>query len=92
MNPATGERRRRCLRPAGRLVADGEWRCPRRRLRGDAPCQNVDKGIKESDRVYRVNLSWKATDTSMLYATWSEGYRPGGIKRNPFAGDYRRTS
>ena len=25
----------------------------------------------------------------MLYATWSEGYRPGGINRNPFAGDYR---
>jgi outer membrane receptor protein involved in Fe transport len=24
----------------------------------------------------------------MLYATWSEGYRPGGINRNPFAGDY----
>jgi outer membrane receptor protein involved in Fe transport len=24
----------------------------------------------------------------MLYATWSEGYRPGGINRNPFAGEY----
>ena len=52
------------------------------------PCQNVDKSIEESDSVYRVNLNWKATDTSMLYATWSEGYRPGGINRNPFAGDY----
>jgi outer membrane receptor protein involved in Fe transport len=54
----------------------------------DSPCQNVDKGISESDSVYRVNLSWKATDTSMLYGTWSEGYRPGGINRNPFAGEY----
>ena len=44
--------------------------------------------FEESDRVWRVNLSWKATDTSMLYATWSEGYRPGGINRNPFVGDY----
>jgi outer membrane receptor protein involved in Fe transport len=26
----------------------------------------------------------------MLYATWSEGYRPGGINRNPFAGTYIR--
>jgi outer membrane receptor protein involved in Fe transport len=24
----------------------------------------------------------------MFYLTWSEGYRPGGINRNPFAGDY----
>jgi iron complex outermembrane recepter protein len=58
--------------------------------RKDAPCVNVDKTIKESDSVYRVNLSWKATDSAMLYATWSEGYRPGGINRNPFAGDYIR--
>jgi len=68
---------------------NGEWRC---RLQADSlndvPCQNVDKIKKESDQVFRVNLSWKATDTSLLYATWSEGYRPGGINRNPFAGEY----
>jgi len=58
--------------------------------RKDGPCHNVNKGISESDSVYRVNLSWKATDTTLLYATWSEGYRPGGINRNPFAGDYIR--
>jgi outer membrane receptor protein involved in Fe transport len=70
--------------------ANGEWRCPSQAdaRGGEAPCQNVDKGIKESDQVFRANLSWKATETSMLYATWSEGYRPGGINRNPFAGDY----
>jgi iron complex outermembrane receptor protein len=58
--------------------------------RKDAPCVNVDKTIKESDSVYRVNVSWKPTDSALLYATWSEGYRPGGINRNPFAGDYIR--
>jgi outer membrane receptor protein involved in Fe transport len=68
---------------------NGEWRCPSQADREDAPCQNVDKGISESDSVYRVNLSWKATDTAMLYATWSEGYRPGGINRNPFSGEYK---
>jgi len=68
---------------------NGEWRCPSQAdSANDEPCQNVDKGIKESDQVFRVNLSWKATDTAMLYATWSEGYRPGGINRNPFAGEY----
>jgi iron complex outermembrane receptor protein len=70
---------------------NGEWRCPSQAdaRGGDAPCQNVDKGIKEEDSVYRANLSWKATETALLYATWSEGYRPGGINRNPFAGDFK---
>jgi outer membrane receptor protein involved in Fe transport len=69
---------------------DGEWRCASQAEArgGKAPCQNVDKGISESDSVYRVNLSWNATEASMLYATWSEGYRPGGVQRNPFAGEY----
>jgi len=70
--------------------ANGEWRCPSQAdaRGGEAPCQNVDKGISESDSVFRANLSWKASETALLYATWSEGYRPGGINRNPFAGDY----
>jgi outer membrane receptor protein involved in Fe transport len=69
--------------------ANGEWRCPSQADSApDEPCLNVDKNIKESDQVFRVNLSWKATDASLLYATWSEGYRPGGINRNPFAGEY----
>jgi outer membrane receptor protein involved in Fe transport len=69
---------------------NGEWRCPSQAddRGGDAPCRNVDKGISETDQVYRVNLSWKANDTTLLYGTWSEGYRPGGINRNPFAGEY----
>ena len=66
----------------------GEWRCKSQAQYKDAPCQNVDKGISESDHISRVNLRYKASDDAMLYATWSEGYRPGGINRNPFAGDY----
>jgi len=67
---------------------NGEWRCPSQADVEDAPCQNVDKVKSESDHIGRVNLSWKATDASLLYATWSEGYRPGGINRNPFTGEY----
>jgi iron complex outermembrane recepter protein len=67
---------------------NGEWRCVSQEDREDAPCQNVDKLIEESDYVGRVNLSFKATDTAMLYATWSEGYRPGGINRDPFNPDF----
>ena len=36
----------------------------------------------------RVNLNYKVNDDVLLYATWSEGFRPGGINRNPFVGDY----
>ena len=55
----------------------------------DAPCKNVDKGISENGHVGRVNLTYKKSDSSILYATWSEGYRPGGINRNPFAGNFK---
>ncbi len=69
----------------------GEWRCPSQAdyRNGKSPCHNVvGKNIKESDSVYRVNLSWNATEAAMLYATWSEGYRPGGVQRDPRAGDF----
>ena len=52
------------------------------------PCKNVEKGISESDSVYRANLTWKISDDHMIYGTWSEGYRPGGINRKPSAGEY----
>lgn len=55
----------------------------------DAPCLNVDKGISESEHIGRVNLTWNMSDDVMFYGTWSEGYRPGGINRNPAAGEYR---
>lgn len=55
----------------------------------DTPCLNVDKGIAESEHIGRVNLTWNLSDDVMFYATWSEGYRPGGINRNPSAGEYQ---
>ncbi|MFT5334656.1 MAG: iron complex outermembrane receptor protein [Halioglobus sp.] len=56
--------------------------------KSDRPCRNVDKGIDESDQIYRLNLTYKINDDHMVYATWSEGYRPGGINRAPNAGEY----
>lgn len=54
----------------------------------DKPCLNVDKKLKEDDNVSRVNLTWNVTGDHMMYFTWSEGYRPGGVQRNPNAGEY----
>ena len=67
---------------------NGEWRCPSQADYKDAPCLNVNRKIQESEHIGRVNLTWKPADDYMMYATWSEGYRPGGINRDPFSGDY----
>jgi outer membrane receptor protein involved in Fe transport len=67
---------------------NGEWRCPSQEDYKDAPCLNVDRRIKESEHIGRVNLTWKPSDEYMMYATWSEGYRPGGINRDPTFPDY----
>jgi iron complex outermembrane receptor protein len=57
-----------------------------------APCVNLDKNVDENDHVGKVNLTWQLDPTKMLYATWSEGYRPGGINRRgslpPYLSDY----
>ena len=57
-----------------------------------APCKVFDKSITEKDAIYRLNASWKIDDKKMVYATWSEGYRPGGINRRgtlpPYVSDF----
>jgi iron complex outermembrane receptor protein len=44
------------------------------------PNSSKDTGFKS-----RVNLTWKATEDVLLYATWSEGFRPGGFNRGTSA-------
>ncbi|GAB3089161.1 TonB-dependent receptor [Lysobacter terrae] len=46
-----------------------------------APCKIFDKNVKEKDTLGKANLTWNITPTKMIYGTWSEGYRPGGINR-----------
>ena len=57
-----------------------------------APCINLDKTVKEDGNTKRLNVSFHATDDVMLYATWSEGFRPGGINRRgtipPYVADF----
>ena len=57
-----------------------------------APCKVFDKVIKENGTLGKFNLTYKINDTKMIYATWSEGYRPGGINRRgtlpPYLSDF----
>ena len=57
-----------------------------------APCVDLDKDVRESGRIGRANLTWQLTNDKLVYATWSEGYRPGGINRRgtipPYQSDF----
>lgn len=57
-----------------------------------APCKVFDKVIKENGTLGKFNLTYNINDTKMIYGTWSEGYRPGGINRRgtlpPYLSDY----
>ncbi len=54
----------------------------------DAPCTNLNKLIEEDGTTHRVNLSYKIDDDRMIYATWSTGFRPGGVNRRAIFGPY----
>jgi iron complex outermembrane recepter protein len=62
----------------------------------DIPVYNVppvDPGeakasLDENDFLFRANFSWDVTDNSMLYATFSQGYRHGGANSVPTTGKY----
>ncbi len=74
------------LTSAGLATANGDAR--RRRTSGTHPARTSTASVEHDDHVGRVNLNYRWTDDVLLYATWSEGFRPGGINRNPFVGDY----
>jgi iron complex outermembrane recepter protein len=57
-----------------------------------APCTNLDKGIKEDGTTPRFNLTYNIDDSRLVYVTYSEGFRPGGINRRgtlpPYNADF----
>jgi outer membrane receptor protein involved in Fe transport len=69
----TGEAR--CISPPDPVPGGG--------IQG-GPCVNLDKEVTEYDWTPKVNLTYKFDDERMIYATYSEGYRPGGINRRDF--------
>jgi outer membrane receptor protein involved in Fe transport len=62
-----------------------------------SPCTNlgvfsngtvIPKHAKGSGFTYRANAQWKPAPGLMFYATWSKGFRPGGINRRGDIGPY----
>jgi len=61
------------------------------------PCINVGRFVdgkvkpkqsKNDGFTYRFNGTWKPRDGTLFYATWSKGFRPGGINRQPGLASY----
>ena len=44
---------------------------------------NADSKTSTDDTVFKGNLTWHVSDDAMIYVTFSEGYRPGGLNRDP---------
>jgi outer membrane receptor protein involved in Fe transport len=68
---------------AGYSSHTGVSQCPDPNVPGPngAPCVNLDKGVNETGETHKLNLAWHVDDDRMLYATYSTGFRPGGINR-----------
>lgn len=54
-----------------------------------APCRFFDKEVKESGSLGRVNVTYQFDDDKLFYATWSEGFRPGGVQRRGILPNYK---
>jgi iron complex outermembrane recepter protein len=61
------------------------------------PCLNhsafVNINAEDLNKTYsgfksRANLGWKVTEDALLYYTWSQGFRAGGINRAPRSAAY----
>ena len=78
---------------AGYSSSYGEAQCgvPFVPFRG-APCTDFDKHVYEKGYTHKLNASYRIADDKLVYATWSTGFRPGGINRNgslpPYTSDF----
>ena len=59
-----------------------------------APCSDLNGRSTGSGNTPKISLNYKLDTNKLLYATWSKGYRPGGVNRNgggslpPYKPDY----
>jgi outer membrane receptor protein involved in Fe transport len=72
----------------------GVAKCFLPRINPDAPCTNLNTEVSNSGSTPKVTLTFTATPEALVYATFSKGYRPGGVNRVagpnglPYAADY----
>lgn len=59
----------------------GESQCFAPTSVGYGPCTNLDKSVSETGETHKVNLTYQIDGQRMVYATYSTGFRPGGVNR-----------
>jgi iron complex outermembrane recepter protein len=70
----------------------GEAACFNQQNYHGAPCVNLNASTNESGGTPKLNLAYKFDEDRMIYATYSKGFRPGGVNRRggfpPYKADY----
>ena len=66
---------------AGFSSHTGEAACFGPPIVSGGPCTNLDKTTTESGNTYKVNATYHVTEDKLVYATYSTGFRPGGVNR-----------
>jgi outer membrane receptor protein involved in Fe transport len=88
---------RRCLTVNGLQLLDDEDSPLASGGVPGTPCTNVGNVVngvavpresKGDGFTHRLSARWKPRENLMFYATWSRGFRPGGINRQPNAPAY----
>ncbi|HEY7642823.1 MAG TPA: TonB-dependent receptor [Steroidobacteraceae bacterium] len=70
-----------CEQILGDPVGDHSHFVPFVNKTGTAPCVNLSRRVDEKDTIGKVNVAYKFDPDRMVYATYSRGYRPGGVNR-----------
>jgi len=77
---------------AGFSSSQGEATCFDPNPFHGAPCSDLDKSTSENDALGKANLTYHLDADKMIYATWSQGFRPGGVNRRetllPYKADW----
>src|SRR6202012_502083 len=78
---------------AGYSSSQGEAACPAGSPPFEgAPCTEFDKKVRQSDHISKGTHTYKFDESKMIYPSYSEGFRPGGIKRRgtlpPYQADF----
>jgi outer membrane receptor protein involved in Fe transport len=54
-----------------------------------APCKNLDGSTSDDGQTYRLNATYHFDADRMAYATYSTGFRPGGVNRRSEYANYK---
>jgi len=73
-------------------TATGEKSCFSTKQTNGGPCTNLDKEVDDTGNTPKVNVTYHFTDQALAYATYSKGFRPGGVNRvgttQPYKADF----